>query len=599
MTTKPVNRRRFSIGCVLAATAVLLAVAGCNLESGNSSPSLPRITSLSVSTAPAGSPDLPLTIKGKDFDIEGHARTWVVWQALGVDTILGSAGSSKTEIDVTVPATLLANPGSALVYVGNFDPMGDQPPRRMDSARFTITASPGSGGSGERTITLSPSSAPAGSADLALKVIGENFDIEGHNRTWIVWSAQGVDTILNFAGGSTTEIDVTVPATSGTALVYARNYDPMADLPPPQGISATFTITEAASAAVEFEAVGSMLAARAGHTATRLDDGQVLIAGGGNSTAELFDPNDAAFVPSGSLAGADYGIAAVRLDTGRVLIVGGSGLSTETYEPSTGTFRPSGALRESHVGPTATLVAGGRVLVTGGTNPISGIGLAIASAEIFDPETGESTVTPPMGSARDGHTAVALTDGTVLVIGGRNGHRPDAADDPPWDPTYCELFDPAVGDFVRRVGMGTTRIGAVAVAFSKDRALVLGGFGTWPQNLHEQPAHPAFAQMYTASSGAFVSLPTPRIVEREFTATLLPNGRVLLIGGSNDGRVLDTVWTLDPATGAFAESGHLTVPRRGHTATLLADGRVLVAGGTDAEGNTLASAEISRVAFTE
>jgi N-acetylneuraminic acid mutarotase len=82
-------------------------------------------------------------------------------------------------------------------------------------------------------------------------------------------------------------------------------------------------------------------------------------------------------------------------------------------------------------------------------------------------------------------------------------------------------------------------------------------------------------------------------------ATLLADGRVLFAGGSGpgtwgDGRVyFSSVEVYDPATGGFRSAGSLSVARNGATATLLADGRVLVVGGVDQHGY-LSSAEVTR-----
>jgi Kelch motif len=87
------------------------------------------------------------------------------------------------------------------------------------------------------------------------------------------------------------------------------------------------------------------------------------------------------------------------------------------------------------------------------------------------------------------------------------------------------------------------------------------------------------------------SLPAPRAACACSTATLLPDGRVLVAGGTGDSEVGATAEIYDPKTGTFSPTGSMTAARISHTATLLADGRVLVAGGSDEYG-LVAPAEV-------
>ena len=150
-----------------------------------------------------------------------------------------------------------------------------------------------------------------------------------------------------------------------------------------------------------FTPTGSMTTPRDEHTATLLTDGRVLIAGGysgsyGNgsdpanalSSAELYDPTTGRFSATGSMTQVRWwGHTATRLADGRVLIAGGWGSKTmdlaaaDLYNPSTGTFAATGSMTAPRIGATATLLADGRVLIAGGSDSNT----VFASADLYQP----------------------------------------------------------------------------------------------------------------------------------------------------------------------------------------------------------------------
>jgi hypothetical protein len=196
-----------------------------------------------------------------------------------------------------------------------------------------------------------------------------------------------------------------------------------------------------------------------------------------------------------------------------------------------------------------------------------------------------------MRTDRYGHAATLLVNGQVLIVGGWNGHVPDAADDPPWDPTYAELFDPHSNTFRIAADMGTTRSGGpVATRLTDGNVLVFGGI--WDlQNLHVQPVNPPYAQIYDVRANAFRPFDVPLHQLGQASATLLPDGRVLMIDSDSSG-ISRSAAVLDPTTKKLVWGGDLLSPRLGQSVVALRDGRVLVIGGTDANGNALASVEV-------
>jgi len=165
---------------------------------------------------------------------------------------------------------------------------------------------------------------------------------------------------------------------NGIALAGAELFDP---------VSNTWSLT------------GSMAGARGGHTATRLQNGSVLVAGGidvpfplpfgfpGLASAEVYDAQTGVWTPTGSMSSPRFFHSATALRGGDVLAAGGEDMdvsvldSAERYDPKTGLWSATGDLTTLRATHTATLLRDGRVLVTGGFF----IGTALASAELYLP----------------------------------------------------------------------------------------------------------------------------------------------------------------------------------------------------------------------
>jgi hypothetical protein len=329
-----------------------------------------------------------------------------------------------------------------------------------------------------------------------------------------------------------------------------------------------------------FSATSSMSHYRANHTATLLSDGRVLVTGGDDlwplSSAELYNPKTGTFSATGTMTTARSAHSATLLPDGRVLIAGGCAggcwdhnpvASAELYDPKTGTFGATGSMATDRTYHTATLLADGRVLIAGGCTDAF-CNHTIASAELYDPKTGSFSPTGSMSTYRANHTATLLSDGRVLVTGGG---------DPSYQHSYslssAELYNPKTGTFSATGTMTTARSAHSATLLPDGRVLIAGGCagGCWDHN----PV--ASAELYDPKTGTFGATGSMSAARDSHAATLLSDGRVLVTGGGG----LDSAERYDPTTGTFDAIGSMTRPRSDHTAALLPDGRVLIAGGND------------------
>lgn len=395
--------------------------------------------------------------------------------------------------------------------------------------------------------------------------------------------------------------DASVAPTTATPTIAATSPAPT---PPPPSHASSTAITIG-----RFVPVGSLVVGRAWHSALELSDGRVLLVGGegshvehaGNAldSIEVWDPIGVAFTASGQMQRATYGDQfsgphAFEMTDGRVLLIpagcvcGPAPASTpaQVWDPVSGP-QPLETLTIRRVAYTATQLADGRILIAGGVPGL--VGDEIAAAEVWDPlaETIESAGT--LSFARADAVATLLTDGRVLIIGG--AIRSDSATGVT-AVGEAEIWDPVSGTFstafTLELGPGGS-LGAdrqlFAITLRDGRVLLLDDAG---------------ARVWDPIASTVSEAGTFREERREFSATLLLDGRVLVAGGSNetlgDGRasVASTeLW--DPATSGFVPGPELMERRAGHSATLLSDGRVLIVGGFRTAGlalDALASAEL-------
>jgi Galactose oxidase, central domain/Kelch motif len=297
------------------------------------------------------------------------------------------------------------------------------------------------------------------------------------------------------------------------------------------------------------------------------------------------------FTPTGSLNEARGLHTATLLPNNKVLVAYGSnssaytdatgyvGLSSiEVYDAGTGTFTEivgdSGA---GIFGHTATLLPNGKVLLAGGfVNSVWDYSGSTSDngAGLYDSVTGVFSVTGNMTAYRGSNTATLLPNGKVLVTGGADQ-----------DPTgtglaSAELYDPSTNTFTQTGNMAAARFLHTATLLKNGKVLIVGGA------LTSTSVPLATAELYDPTTGTFTTTGALATAREQHTATLLADGRVLIAGGSTstgtgDLQATASVEVYDPSTGSFSVTGSMAEARSLHTATLLPSGNVLVAGGGD------------------
>ena len=358
-----------------------------------------------------------------------------------------------------------------------------------------------------------------------------------------------------------------------------------------------FSATEPALAR-EWKLTGSMLEARVGHTATLLDNGRVLVVGGGSATSpllagvEVFDPARGDWSSAAPLATPRSGHTATFLRDGRVLVVGGMGgqpprfsalASAEIYDPATDTWSATSSLSGKRSGHTATQLPDGSVLVAGGwSDP-----LALETAEIYDPAPGTWRPAAPLNVPRFWHSATPLADGTVLLVGG--SYEGDLAS----TLSQTDIYHPVTDTWRAGPRANTSGVFHTATLTRAGDVLVTGGY-SWSPTTYPR------TEVFEPELRRWSSARDPAEPRESHTATTLAGGEVLVAGGLaywKNGTYLVGIGMAEifsPESGTWRAVGELNVPRHGHTATLLLDGRVLVVGGTE-----LAWTGPSRFAYRE
>lgn len=511
----------------------------------------PSISGVSPGSGPVGS---SVTVSGANFGTTQGSST-IVFNGTPATTTL-----SWSDTSVSVPVPTGATSGNVVVTVNGVASNG---------TNFTVLPTPNITG-------LSP----AANATGALVVVsGTNFGTSQGAST-VTFNGVAANT---FTAWSQSSISAQVPsgATTGNVIVTVSGV---------ASNGAEFTVLPA-----DFVGTGAMASARYGHTATRLTNGGVLITGGRNPAgilagAEMYSASNQTFTSAATMSTTRWLHTATLLNDGTVLIAGGSSQTSETalntaeiYDPVAGTYTTLySTLNTARVGHTATLLSNGQVLIVGGFDPANGI---ISDAELYDPTAQIFIDLGSTNNPRFHHTATMLQNGQVLIAGGETDSAPTGAYN------TAEIFDPTTWVFTPlSANMTSVREGHAAVLLNSGQVLIAGG--EIPGAGSAQTA-----EVYNPSTNTFTAVSAGMTTARTLhSATLLNGGKVLITGGVTDSsgtsRVLSNAEIFDPANQTFAAvPTTMTSVRELQTVTLLNDGTLLEVGGTDGT-NALNTAEV-------
>jgi hypothetical protein len=312
-----------------------------------------------------------------------------------------------------------------------------------------------------------------------------------------------------------------------------------------------------------------MNTARANHTATLLQNGNVLVAGGLSAafttSAEIYDPVANTWTPVAPMNAARGDHSATLLVNGKVLVAGGyNGLnalsSAEIYNPSNNSWTTTPPMNSARFKHTATLLPNGKVLIAGGSE--------LTKAELYDPSTNMWIPVPDMSAGRQEHTATLLNNGKVLITGGLSPNGPIAE---------AQLFDFTTNTWSPGGSMTINRYRFKAALLNNGKVLAASGTVT-------------SCEIYDPATNIWSFGPSVSTARDLFAMTILGNGNVLATGGEMGSTELNTTEVYSALSNSWSSDGNMTTPRQSHTITLFANGKALVTGGL-ANNTILASAE--------
>lgn len=334
-------------------------------------------------------------------------------------------------------------------------------------------------------------------------------------------------------------------------------------------------------------ATGSLSQPEGFAPAVLLKDNTVITAGGTDGysfTAAAQRWTGGTWASAGSIGQAAAGQVAALLPSGKALFAGGAdALSYYThgdlFNPVGGTWSQTPPMVHAHAYGVAASLKTGDVLVIGGYD--GGDTFTTGAVDIYSASGGTWSAGPALPGGRYAFTATTMNDGRVLVAGGDDGSlAPGSA------LSSVEIYTSGSG-WSAAESMKKVRLDQAAVLLNDGRVLVAGGVDASGTALNT-------AEVYDPTTGHWTLTGTMPYAQAGFTMTVLPDGRVVAVGGyaTSPNQALATSDLFDPTTGGWTSTGPLNTARRYQSATSLGDGSVLVIGGHGASADYLASCEI-------
>ena len=347
---------------------------------------------------------------------------------------------------------------------------------------------------------------------------------------------------------------------------------------------------------------------RWGHTTTILDNGSVLVVGGSKrlsyrgsseSQAKLMTFGHDQWFPAGTPKWERTYHTSSLLPDGRVLLVGGSGrsmfqddgeenvfrgikdlFSSEIYDPNTNEWIETDEMTHKRSRAQVISLSDGDVMIIGGR---SGVDI-ISSTEIYRLESESWEESVPMNYSRMSHSAVELMDGRFMVTGGLQsvGSGESLAS--------AEIYDPSTNEWMVVRSMNYPRLGHQSTLLSDGRMLVTGG--ATAKEPESKDMYPGIsAEIYDPSADEWTVISNMNYPRQDHVAILIAQtigeasqfkDKVLLFGGANQlGAAITSVEEYDVLRNEWSIITRMPEGRTLLTATLIQDCFVLIVGGGD------------------